>query len=163
MKLSILIPTTQETQKHLNQLLGVLLPQTKPFEGDVHIDIEGGVKMNRGQKCNSLLRDAEGEYVWFLEDTDIVSETAVADIFTAIESNPDLIGLNGATNVNGNVKDWYKPLSFNSPVKKELVCKFKPRKDACIIWEKQMLRKSYNLVDIDKPLIRKNIGLTIVK
>ena len=163
MKLSILIPTIQDHKKSLDQLLSILLPQTKDFEGDVHIDIEGDLKMNRGAKCNSLIKDAEGEYVWFLEDTDVISETAVSDIFEAIKKDPEMIGIYGATNVNGNVKDWYKPLCFNSPVKKDRVLKFKNQKNAEELWVKAMTKQSFKHIDIEKPIIRKNIGLTLVK
>ena len=163
MKLSILIPTIQANKRQLDQLLAILLPQTKEFEGDVHIDIEGGVKMNRGAKCNSLIKDAEGEYIWFLEDTDLISETALSDIFEALKFDPDMVGINGSTNVNGNVKDWYKPLCFNSPVKKSRVLKFKNQKNAEELWIKAMIKGSFKHVDIEKPLVRKNIGLTLVK
>ncbi len=164
MKLSILILTSQKTQNNFNQLIGLLMPQTIPFEGNIHVDIEAGVKMNFGQKCNSLLKGAEGEYIWFLKDTALISETAVQDVFNAIAFNPDVIGVTGSLNVNGYVKDWTKGVCFNSPMKKSVCLKFKNKVGAEEIWEEEMSKKNFESVYfIEKPIVRNNIGLRIVK
>jgi hypothetical protein len=182
MILSILIPTKKENKKYLDQLLALLLPQIKDLDGKIEIYIEGDNKMQIGEKMNSLLKDAIGEYVWFLEDTQIVSDTAIQDIFKSVESKPDVINICGGTSLNGlGIYDWKQgigmelPPDHNNPMKRSLSksIKFRKRKvDALQIWANDLNRSFDNSdrlfqvpikitnVTIDKPILHKRIILT---
>lgn len=173
MILSILIPTNKETRKKLDRLLTILLPQTKDYEDQLEIYIEGDNKMGLGKKCNSLLKDATGEYIWFLSDSDIVSETAVFDLFKAIESKRRQVSILGATKNINWVQDWKtgintdRPFCWNSPMKRSLVKKFKNNQKSVIRrWIKEMNEPVHPFVSeavIEKPIVRNNIELHVVK
>lgn len=171
MKLSILIPTCKENKKSLDQLFATLLPQIKELEGEIEIFLEADPKMQIGAKMNSILKDAVGRYVWFLNDTDLVSETSIHDIFKAIDSEPDIIKIHGANRVVDKVTDWKSGINnpcFNSPMKIEHARLYPFRKKsikAVESWLREFERMSpfVTEAEIEKPIIRKNIGLTVIK
>ena len=128
MTLSILILHKQETLTYLNQLLAILLPQIKGLDDDLEIYIEGERMMQEGDKCNSLLKDAIGKYVWFLRDTDIISDTAVSDLLKSFESDKDVYLISGMETFNElNPKDFKDCLLLQSPMKRTFVPKFKKK------------------------------------
>ena len=168
MKLSILIPATKEHQRHLDRLLALLMPQTKEFEGGIEVYIEADHKMAIGSKCNSLLKDAIGKYVWFLNPTDVISDTAVSDIFTAIESEPDSVTISGSTAINGKAEDWTVSNTWQNPMKRSIAIRESFRKrsvKAIQIWEKRLNNISpfVHVVAIEKPIVRNNVELSVVK
>lgn len=171
MRLSVLITTSKATKKNLDLLLALLMPQFKEIE-DYEVYIEGNEVMQLGAKYNELLKDAAGKYVWILNDTDIISETAVQDILAAIESEPDIIAISGANNTTDHVTDWTADrdkFSVHCPMKLEIAKRVKFRKrsiKAESIWAKEtrsLLSTSATEVKIEKPIIQKRIGLKIVK
>lgn len=167
MILSVLITTTKETKSKLDHLLSILLPQMKGLDGLMEVYIEGEPKMQMGEKLNSLLKDAAGKYVWFLNDTDLISETAISDIFKAAESSPDIIGISGMTTTNDlSPYDWKvsiesdNKLILNSPIKRALVKKFRNRSVKAVdVWLEDMLNISPFVLEsvIEKPIIHKRI------
>ena len=128
MTLSILILHKQENLVKLNQLLAILLPQIKGLDGDLEIYVEGERMYQEGDKCNSLLKDALGKYVWFLRDTDIISDTAVSDLLKAFESDKDIYLISGMETFNEtNPKDFKDCLLLQSPMRRTFVPKFKKK------------------------------------
>lgn len=171
-KLSILIPTSQKTKPMLDQLLAILLPQIKELEGQIEIFLEGDPKMAIGAKMNSLLKDATGEYVWFLKDTDLISETAIEDLFAAFLFEPDVVTISGMTTFNHrNPCDWKqgpdcerKP-NHNSPMKAEiarLVPFRKSKVEALEVWAKRIntLHPWNSHTEVEKPIIHNRHELT---
>lgn len=60
-----------------------------------------------GHKRQSLLSQANGDYVVFIDDDDMVAHDYVDSILTAIDQSPDCIGLRGYMTTNGsNKQDW---------------------------------------------------------
>ena len=165
MLLSILIPTSKDTKPKLDQLLAILLPQIKGLDGQIEIFLEGDVKMAIGAKMNSLLKDAIGRYVWFLKDTDLISDTAIQDLFSAFLLEPDVIAISGMSTFNGrNPCDWAQGINLerkpnhNSPMKRELanMVTFRKRKiDALEIWAKEInkINPWITEIEIEKPII----------
>ena len=79
--LSILIPTMPKRLGLLKRLLNVLNPQvTDEVEILTHSD-DG--RIPTGRKRNDLIKQAQGQYVVFIDDDDIVADTYVSDILKA--------------------------------------------------------------------------------
>lgn len=172
MILSILIPTSQKNKPRLDQLLATLLPQIKELEDQIEIFIEGDNKMGIGAKMNSLLKDAAGKYVWFLKDTDLISETAIEDLFSAFLLEPDVVTISGMTTFNErNPCDWKqgpecerKP-NYCSPMKAEiarLVPFRKAKAEALEVWALRMntLHPWKTTTEVEKPIIHNRHDLT---
>lgn len=139
-KLSILICSLGSRVDKLQRLLNVLQPQA-------HNDVEIIVKTDEGQipigrKRNLLLDEAQGEYVCFVDDDDLVSEDYVSKILSAIETKPDCCGLQGIITFQGSsprmfihslkYKEWfeqnkiyYRCPNHLNPVKRELALQVK--------------------------------------
>ena len=104
MKLSVLIPTVPQREQMFNELLHHLTNQWQNIEGN-EIEIishKGEVgTITTGEKRNELLKQAKGEYVWFIDDDDWVSDTALMDIMEGIQYNPDSFAINGMWSENG--------------------------------------------------------------
>ena len=92
MKLSILICYMKSRTKILERLINVLNPQLTD-EVEVIIDTDQGEK-TIGKKRDDLLRKAKGEYLSFVDDDDLISPNYVSLILKAIESKPDVVGIN---------------------------------------------------------------------
>ncbi len=95
--LSILICTLYSRKAHLQKLLQVLRPQYKqkfPDKVEVLIEVDNG-KMSIGAKRNLLLRAAQGDYVCFIDDDDMVAVDYVDKIMLAIQSDADCCSLIG--------------------------------------------------------------------
>lgn len=93
MKLSILICTIVGREKSLTCLLDALKKQTNKqvevlFESD-------NKKITTGAKRNILLKKAQGDYICFVDDDDMISEDYVSKILKALETNPDCCSLQG--------------------------------------------------------------------
>lgn len=104
-KLSILILTIPAREHMLTGLIQRLRPQItgKPAEVLLHRN----AKMSIGAKRNALLRRAEGEYVVFIDDDDMVPSNYVERILEATQSSPDCVGISGVIVANGKEKKWH--------------------------------------------------------
>ena len=107
MKLSILIPTVPRRLDFYTNLINHINKQLTE-EVEIISDIaDVGVKTT-GQKRNDLLNSAKGDYVWFIDDDDWISDTAIEDILKGIETNPDSFAINGSYTENGfNYRQWF--------------------------------------------------------
>jgi glycosyltransferase involved in cell wall biosynthesis len=99
MKLSILIPTLSSRSKMLNDLTFVLQKQATH---EVQVIIHTDDNLSIGAKRNSLLESAQGDYVCFVDDDDMVSDDYISTLLTCIESNPDCVSLRGIMTTNGS-------------------------------------------------------------
>jgi len=93
MKLSILTPTILGREKQLKALSEKLAKQIGelPIEHLVFCDNR---KRSIGQKRQSLVDIAIGEYIAFCDDDDNVSDNYVAELLKAIETKADVITFN---------------------------------------------------------------------
>jgi glycosyltransferase involved in cell wall biosynthesis len=85
-KLSILIPSLYERSSISHKLINNLLEQIgeKPVE---LLTFSDNVKRSIGEKRNNMLDLANGEYIVFVDDDDMVSSDFVDEILKAIENN----------------------------------------------------------------------------
>jgi glycosyltransferase involved in cell wall biosynthesis len=110
--LSILIPTMPKRGGLLKRLLNVLQPQcTDEVEILIYSD-EG--RITTGRKRNDLIKQAKGQYIVFVDDDDIVSDTYVSDILNAATKNPDCITFRGWMETDGTNRKEFR-LSINYP------------------------------------------------
>ena len=110
--LSILIPTMPKRLGLLKRLLNVLNPQvTDEVEILTHSD-DG--RIPTGRKRNDLIKQAQGQYVVFIDDDDIVADTYVSDILKAATKNPDCITFRGWMETDGQCRTEFR-LSINYP------------------------------------------------
>lgn len=97
--LSILIPTMPKRSGLLKRLLNALQPQCTDQVEILTFSDEG--RITTGRKRNDLLKRAQGKYVVFIDDDDLVSDTYVADILQAAEHDTDCITFNGWMKTDG--------------------------------------------------------------
>jgi glycosyltransferase involved in cell wall biosynthesis len=111
MKLSILIPTVPQREVMFVELINYLYKQCAELlntEVEILTDASPVGSMTTGEKRNKLLNEAKGDYVWFIDDDDWVSETAIEDILEGIKTYPDSFAINGTFTENGkNFHKWY--------------------------------------------------------
>lgn len=106
-RLTILIATMPSRKEVFARLLNVLDGQL-PMNGCVEILWDDSMDYNRGIKRNKLLARANGDYVVFIDDDDMVCKSYVRLILRAIESNPDAVGISGLITTNGkNPMQWH--------------------------------------------------------
>jgi len=99
MKLSILIPTIHTRGDFLTRILGILRPQlTADVELLINMDT---CARSIGEKRNSMLHSAEGEYVVFVDDDDRVSPNYVAKIMEGIAKGVDVVSIRGEVSKDG--------------------------------------------------------------
>lgn len=92
-KLSLLVCSLENREQYLNRLISILQPQLNEYtDVEMRIFLDDG-RHSIGAKRNSLLMSANGEYVCFIDDDDIVSNNYVQLIMNAIESSPDVVGI----------------------------------------------------------------------
>lgn len=106
MILSILICSLWKRAADFARLLNVLDQQ---LTNDVEIltEIDNG-EITTGAKRNKLLEKAKGEYVVFIDDDDLVSETYIKDILEAAKDGNDAIVFKGWVTTNGTNKRYFE-------------------------------------------------------
>jgi glycosyltransferase involved in cell wall biosynthesis len=101
MKLSILIPTIDGREKQFDALHDVLDAQVG-HRDDVEVCIiKDNKEMSIGAKRNKLLEMANGKYVAFIDDDDMVSGNYVELLLEAIEQDVDCASLMGEYIIDG--------------------------------------------------------------
>jgi glycosyltransferase involved in cell wall biosynthesis len=110
MILSILIPTLTERKHFLDGLLKNISSQLYICDAWDKVEVltdERPRNFSTGRKRNDLLRKANGKYVWFVDDDDVIYDYAIEEILQAVTKNPDVIGINGIMTTDGkNQVDW---------------------------------------------------------
>jgi hypothetical protein len=141
MTLSILISSKRERKNNLDQLLAIIIPQFTPVMQQVEVLINKDLLPTHAKR-NELAKSAKGTYVWFINDGDWIAEYAIAEVLSCAQSGCDCLAMNGVVTTNGkNPVDFQmrvehqtqlsvitgdkeillKPLSFNAPIRRELV------------------------------------------
>ncbi len=97
--LSILILTIPTRAPKLEKLMAVLRPQI-PEDASVEIIVheeaaivDGGPSI--GANRNAAIAESQGRYVCFIDDDDLVTEDYVDWILSALEEEPDVVGIKG--------------------------------------------------------------------
>jgi glycosyltransferase involved in cell wall biosynthesis len=138
--LSILICTMPRRNTFFQRLMASLKPQ---LNDDVELKaVSDDGKMSIGEKRNTLLDAATGEYIAFIDDDDLVSNDYVQRILEAVKTKPDCVGMEGIITFDGQgarkfvhslrYREWfekdgiyYRNPNHLSPVKREHAIKVK--------------------------------------
>ena len=116
-KLSILICTLTERKALLKRLMDCLDPQlTSSVEV---LTWEDNRQLTTGAKRNILLGGAEGDYISFIDDDDLVSNDYVPKILTAIEDRPDCCSLQGEITIKGKKRIFIHSLQYDKWFEKD--------------------------------------------
>lgn len=107
MILSLLICTIPKRKDLLDRLYAELRSQILICGKLVEILIDGNPG-TIGGKRQKLLEQAQGEYVAFVDDDDMVSSDYLSSILNALESKPDVVGFMGWITTNGKNKTNFK-------------------------------------------------------
>lgn len=111
--LSILIPTMPSREKMFSELKETFLKQI----GNQPVEIVWGTGCfdSIGEKRNSLLSIAHGEYVVFFDDDDIPADHYIYSILSAIQAHPDCCNLNGIITTDGaNPKRFVHSIKYDT-------------------------------------------------
>lgn len=93
MRLSILIATVGERDERFRRLVGELTPQVQAYPGEIEVLIFwNNFERPIAEIRQSLVNEALGDYVCFIDDDDSVPPYYCDRIVTATESNPDYVG-----------------------------------------------------------------------
>lgn len=88
MKLSILILTLPSRRKtFLNELLDNLETQVSQYDNVELLVLYDNKKRSVGEKRDSILSIAKGEYIVFIDDDDVVTDDYVSSIMNCINEN----------------------------------------------------------------------------
>jgi glycosyltransferase involved in cell wall biosynthesis len=117
MILSILIPTVPQRANFYFELCNEINNQIHSCNayGNVEIVTDSapiGTKTT-GKKRNDLLNAAQGKYVWFIDDDDMIFPNSINLILSALQKNPDALAINGIITTNGvDKKQWFISKDF---------------------------------------------------
>lgn len=111
--LSILIPTIAGREKFLNRLLAHLGKQIKEHKLKDKVQIllckDKPKQHSIGTKRNYLLQNCNGAWAMFIDDDDLINDTALPDIIALLEANnPDVISITGILQENGKPDREFK-------------------------------------------------------
>ncbi len=108
-KLGILIPTVDSRAYQLAELINEInlqIDSLNAFESVCIYFLNNNKKT--GDKRNELIDTANCEYVWFVDDDDMIMPNAIKNILQALESNPDALAINGImTTDNKDERQWF--------------------------------------------------------
>lgn len=122
MKLSILIPTLPKRKHMFDELIAELQRQSEGREIEILYDATEGVSI--GSKRNTLLQKAEGEYVCFIDDDDMVCPDYITLVMGGVESDdkPDVLSLRGIITENGkNPRQFIHSIEYKSYFERDKV------------------------------------------
>lgn len=111
MKLSILIPSTNDRNEMLYELLDhlhyQLYEENVNDEVEIITDIDNG-EVSVGLKRQKLIEKAKGEWVVFIDSDDWPSNDYIEEIFLAMKDKPDVINFEGYMTTNGINRENFK-------------------------------------------------------
>ena len=112
-KLSILIPTTEDRKPFLKRLMDNLAPQVADYFPFIEVLQNDSPKpVSIGTKRNELLQRAKGKYVCFIDDDDLVAGNYINLLMEGITKDVDCCSLKGIITEDGN-----NPLIFEHALK----------------------------------------------
>lgn len=147
--LSILIPTMHKRAHFLKRLMRVLSPQCNAHPGRVELltSTDNG-EAPIGVKRNTLMAEAKGRYLAFVDDDDLVSTDYVSKILTAIQSTHDVCGIEGVMTWDGTNPERFVCSMRNGPVwRKENGVYLRPPNHLCPVKRELALKSTFPPLD----------------
>lgn len=171
-KWSILIPTLPARRELLIRLLGVLEPQLDGYDDIELLILEDNRKREYGPKLQAMIDIAQGEYVNFIDDDDLISDDYVELIYPSLDG-VDCVGFVGQISIDSgpwenvfysmkntvwrNEPDgYYRSPQHLTPIRREIVAQIPwvGHRGADKVWSDKLanggLIKTENF--IDKPV-----------
>lgn len=112
MEFSILICSLQSRASFLERLFNNLSSQLNE-NVEVLTSLDNGEK-SIGQKRNELLDKAQGKYIAFIDDDDLVSDNYISLILDAVKDNCDVVGMHLIMTIDGrDPQKTYHSLKYN--------------------------------------------------
>jgi len=99
-KWSILIPTMPSRRELRRRVLMILEPQVEKYDDIELLIFEDNCKRDYGSKLQSMIDIAQGEYISFIDDDDLVSERYVDLIYPNLDGVVDCVGFTGHISIN---------------------------------------------------------------
>jgi hypothetical protein len=136
-KWSILIPTVPARRELRKRVLAQLEPQLEGYSDIELLVLEDNRSFSYGDKMQTMIDIAQGEYVNFIDDDDMISRDYVKTIYPLLDG-VDSVGITGEVTVEGanpkpvyysvqhaewrDEKDaYYRNPQHLTPIKRELV------------------------------------------
>lgn len=120
LKLSLLILTIPSRKHFFVRIKNILADQVMPWFDEIEILTDGREGISIGEKRNTLVQRAKGEYLCFIDDDDRVSSHYVANLMIGIESGADVCSLKGTITENSrNPKTFIHSLRYDSWFEKD--------------------------------------------
>ena len=138
MKWSILIPSMPDRREQRRRVLMILEPQLKKYDDIELLILEDNCKRDYGHKLQSMIDIAQGEYISFIDDDDLISENYVDRIYSHLDGVVDCIGFSGHISINdgpimpvfysmenkipeNRFDGYYRFIQHVNPIKKSIV------------------------------------------
>lgn len=99
-KWSILIPSLPARRELRQRLLDVLEPQIEGYDDIEILILEDNRKREYGPKMQALVELAQGEYLSFIDDDDLVSEDYIEKLYPLMDG-VDCVGMTGSITLDG--------------------------------------------------------------
>lgn len=156
---SICIPTVPSRRNSLWRLLTVLEPQLQWFDDVELLILEDNRMRSYGEKLQAMVDIAQGTYISFVDDDDMVNPEYIACIHQWMDGKADCIGFKGEITVEGmnpmpvyyskEYEEWrneedgyYRYPQHITPIKRSIVAKipWKGHYGADSVWSNRLLR-----------------------
>ena len=106
LKFAILIPTLDERKNYLAVLFQHLQRQIEDRNVEIILNATGK-ELSIGKKREQMLMQTNADYIAFVDDDDMVSHDYIKRIYEAIQSEPDVVGMEGLiTTDRMNPQTW---------------------------------------------------------
>jgi len=120
-KLSVLICSLIKRKEKLYRLLSHLNSQIQFIKSvEILVETDSG-QMSIGTKRNLLLQRAQGDYIAFIDDDDLVSDDYISKILNAIRTNPDCCSLQGEITHHGQKDIFIHSLKYDHWFEKDSI------------------------------------------
>lgn len=108
-KWSILMPTMPSRRSLRRRILMLLEPQLEKYDDIELLIFEDNCKRNYGSKLQTMVNMAQGEYLNFIDDDDMVSEKYIDTLYPLLDG-VDCVGFTGHISIND---DKTLPVHYN--------------------------------------------------
>lgn len=106
MKLSILIPYTEDRSDMVIDLVHKIRCQSTPQEVEILTDVHPTDSI--GKKCNRLMDQAKGEYVCRIDSDDDISDDYISSLMYGINNGFDCCSLRGVITWDGSNPELFE-------------------------------------------------------
>jgi hypothetical protein len=119
-KWSICMASVPQRREIRRRVIMLLEPQLASYNDIEFLIFEDNRKRDYGQKLQSLVNIAQGEYISFIDDDDVISESYVSTLYELMFDHVDCVTFNAHCSLNDSVTlPVYYSLSNTEPRNEE--------------------------------------------